>query len=345
MAVNNSLANTKQTHPGQPAKTGITTFLNSMAVAANIDQALGKDNRQRFITGVISAVNNNTALQECTNKSILSGALLGESLKLSPSPQLGHYYLVPFNDKEQGKVAQFQLGYKGYIQLAIRSGQYKKLNVLAVKEGELEYFDPLNEEIKINLMVDKWDEREEAPTIGYYAMFELTNGFKKAIYWSKKQMMAHADKYSPAFSKDATQIKTKYGTKEKVSFEDYEAGKYDPKDSWMYSSFWYKNFDGIMNSVDSTLDEADGKESSDNAMADVLTKQIGIKVIMKLVGLLLKNLGKIKIELYQFLAGLSGMTEKEIAALPLGTFTQMIVDVFKKEEFSDFFQVVSGLLK
>ena len=110
----------------------------------------------------------------------------------------------------------------------------------------MEYFDPLNEEIKINLMVDKWDEREEAPTIGYYAMFELTNGFKKAIYWSKKQMMAHADKYSPAFSKNATQIKTKYGTyKEKVSFEDYEAGKYDPKDSWMYSSFWYKNFDGM----------------------------------------------------------------------------------------------------
>lgn len=245
MTVGNSLVNTKQAQPATAGKAGITAFLNSMAVAANIDQALGKDNRQRFITGVISAVNNNAALQECTNKSILSGALLGESLKLSPSPQLGHYYLVPFNDKEQGKVAQFQLGYKGYIQLAIRSGQYKKLNVLAVKEGELEYFDPLNEEIKINLMVDKWDEREEAPTIGYYAMFELTNGFKKAIYWSKKQMMAHADKYSPAFSKDATQIKTRYGTKEKVSFEDYEAGKYDPKDAWMYSSFWYKNFDGM----------------------------------------------------------------------------------------------------
>ena len=110
----------------------------------------------------------------------------------------------------------------------------------------------------------------------------------------------------------------------------------------MADCFDAKEMADIMNSVDSTLDEADGKESSDNAMADVLTKQIGIKVIMKLVGLLLKNLGKIKIELYQFL---SGMTEKEIAALPLGTFTQMIVDVFKKEEFSDFFQVVSGLLK
>lgn len=108
----------------------------------------------------------------------------------------------------------------------------------------------------------------------------------------------------------------------------------------MADCFDAKEMADIMNSVDSTLDEADGKESS-----DVLTKQIGIKVIMKLVGLLLKNLGKIKIELYQFLAGLSGMTEKEIAALPLGTFSQMIVDVFKKEEFSDFFQVVSGLLK
>ena len=208
MAVNNTLAKRTQ-------KTGITAFLNSMNVAANIDQALGKENRQRFITGVISAVNNNEALKECTNQSILSGALLGESLKLSPSPQLCHYYLVPFNDKNKGKVAQFQLGYKGYIQLAIRSGQYKKLNVLAIKEGELEYFDPLNEEIKINLMIDKWDEREEAETIGYYAMFELTNGFKKAIYWSKKQMENHALKYSAGY-------KAKKGY-----------------------TFWEKNFDGM----------------------------------------------------------------------------------------------------
>lgn len=238
MAVQNSLTRTTQ-------KKSITEFLNRVDVTANIEQALGSENRQRFITGVISAVNTTEALKECTNASILSGALLGETLKLSPSPQLGHYYLVPYNDKEKGKVAQFQMGYKGYIQLAIRSGQYKKLNVLAVKKGELEYFDPLNEEIKINLMVDKWDEREEAETIGYYAMFELVNGFKKAIYWSKKQMLSHADKYSPAFSKDGTTIKTQNGEKKKVSFADFEAGKYDSKDAWMYSSFWYKNFDGM----------------------------------------------------------------------------------------------------
>ena len=247
MAVTNSLANRKQNQPSQVQESngGITAFLNRLDVVANIDQALGKDNRQRFITGVISAVNNNPELKACSNKSILSGALLGESLKLSPSPQLGHYYLVPYNDKNQGKVAQFQLGYKGYIQLAIRSGQYKKLNVLEIKEGELEYFDPLNEEIKINLMIDKWEEREQAKTIGYYAMFELTNGFRKAIYWSKKKMMAHADKYSPAFSIKETTVKTRYGDKKKVSFEAFEAGNYSEQDAWMYSSFWYKNFDGM----------------------------------------------------------------------------------------------------
>lgn len=245
MAVNNSLVAKQQLAPQTPQET-MTLFLNRMDIQANIEQALGKENKQRFITGVISAVNTNAALATCTKKSIFSGALLGESLKLSPSPQLGHYYLVPFNDTaNECKVAQFQLGYKGYIQLAIRSGQYKKLNVIAIKEGELEYFDPLNEEIKINLMVDKWDEREEAKTIGYYAMFELTNGFKKAIYWSKKQMMAHADKYSPAFSMKATTVKTKKGTWNKVSFEDFEAGNYEEKDSWLYSSFWYKNFDGM----------------------------------------------------------------------------------------------------
>ena len=95
-------------------------------------------------------------------------------------------------------VAQFNLGYKGYIQLAIRSGQYKKLNVLAIKEGELVKFDPLNEEIEVNL-IENEEEREKSPTTGYYAFFEYVNGFKKAIYWSKSKMEAHALKYSAGY--------------------------------------------------------------------------------------------------------------------------------------------------
>lgn len=191
--VKNSLTNQKANQ-----KLGITTYLSNDAVKNQINSIVGGKNGPRFISSIVSAVNANSQLQQCTNQSILSGALLGESLNLSPSPQLGQYYLVPFNDREKGKVAQFQLGYKGYIQLAIRSGQYKKLNVLAIKEGELIRFDPLNEEIEVKLIEDE-EAREEAETIGYYAMFEYTNGFRKAIYWSKKKMEAHAMKYSMGY--------------------------------------------------------------------------------------------------------------------------------------------------
>ena len=107
---------------------------------------------------------------------------------------------------------------KGYIQLAIRSGQYKKLNVLGIKEGELIRFDPLNEEIEVRLIEDE-AAREAAETIGYYAMFEYTNGFKKAMYWSRAKMEAHALKYSQGYRKD----------KEK---------------GWKYT-FWSKDFDGM----------------------------------------------------------------------------------------------------
>lgn len=242
MAVNNSLVAKSKAQQNL----GITEYLTKDAIKNQINKVVGGKNGQRFISAIVSAYNTNPTLQECTNQSILSAALLGESLQLSPSPQLGHYYMVPFNNTKAGtKEAQFQMGYKGYIQLAIRSGQYKRLNVVAIKEGELEYFDPLNEDIKVNLMVDDWDKREEAETIGYYAMFELVNGFRKTMYWSKAQMLAHADKYSQAFYKDAGKVKTKYGEKQRVSFADYEAGNYDPRDSWMYSSFWYKNFDGM----------------------------------------------------------------------------------------------------
>lgn len=164
-----------------------------------INNTLGDPKRaSKFIASISSAVATNPQLQLCDAGSILSGALLGEALNLSPSPQLGQYYLVPFNDKQKGKVAQFQLGYKGYIQLAIRSGQYKKLNVLAIKEGELIKYDPLNEEIEVKLIEDE-EVREKTKTIGYYAMFEYVNGFKKSMYWSKKKMENHAVTYSAGY--------------------------------------------------------------------------------------------------------------------------------------------------
>lgn len=212
MAVRNSLANRQK-------RTGLTAYLTQDAVKDQINRVVGGKNGTRFVSSVVSAVQANPQLQECTNPSILSAALLGESLNLSPSPQLGQYYMVPFNNGSKGcKEAQFQLGYKGYIQLAIRSGQYKKLNVLAIKEGELIRFDPLNEEIEVKLIDDE-EERENAPTIGYYAMFEYTNGFRKALYWSKRKMEAHAIKYSAGYRRD--------------------------KDKGTNYTFWSKDFDGM----------------------------------------------------------------------------------------------------
>lgn len=155
---------------------------------------------QRFVASITSAVATNPALQECDPATILSGALLGESLNLSPSPQLGQYYLVPFNNTKKGcKDAQFQLGYKGYIQLALRSGYYKHLNVIAVKAGELVHFDPLTEDVEVNLNPDELA-RENSATVGYLAMFEYLNGFRKTIYWSREKMENHALRYSKGYA-------------------------------------------------------------------------------------------------------------------------------------------------
>lgn len=228
MAVNNSLARQEQSMK-------LSVYLQNDAVKKQINQVVGGKNGTRFISSIVSAVQSTPALQECTSPSIVNAALLGEALNLSPSPQLGQFYMVPFDNKKKGcKEAQFQLGYKGYIQLAIRSGYYKKLNVLAIKEGELVRYDPLDEEVEVNLIEDDIL-REEAPTMGYFAMFEYENGFRKTLYWSKKKMLAHAEKYSFAFYMNG-------GAK---ALELLEQGKVPEKDMWKYSSFWFKDFDGM----------------------------------------------------------------------------------------------------
>ena len=201
-----------------------------------IKQTLGDPKKaERYTAAIMSAVATNPQLQNCEAKTILSGSLLAESLNLAHSPQLGQYYLVPFKAKAKNGIpehfdATFILGYKGYLQLAVRSGNYKKINVMEIKEGELISYNPFDEEIVLNPIQDV-DEREKTPTIGYYAMFEYVNGFKKVIYWSKAQMLAHADKYSPAFNK--------------ASYEKLLNGEIPGRDLWKYSSFWYKDFDSM----------------------------------------------------------------------------------------------------
>lgn len=216
----------------QKARPKFSVAIQSEAYKNLINNTLNDPKRaSRFIANITSAVSVNPALQECDASTILSAGLLGEALNLTPSPQLGQMYLVPFDDKKRGcKVASFILGYKGYLQLAIRSGQYKKINVLALKEGELIKWDPMTEEIEVNLIEDD-EERDKTPTAAYYASFEYINGFRKAICWSYSKMLNHADKYSKAFSKKA--------------YEDLKAGKIPQSEMWKYSSFYYQDFDSM----------------------------------------------------------------------------------------------------
>lgn len=266
--VNNSLVKSK--------KTNLTAYLTSDAVKSQINKVIGGANGDRFVSSIISAVQANASLKDCTSPSIVSAALLGYSLKLSPSPQLGQYYLVPFYNRKKGlSEAQFNLGYKGYIQLALRSGQYKKLNVLAIKEGELINYNPLDEEIEVKLIDDE-EEREKAKTIGYYAMFEYLNGFKKTMYWSKAKMESHALKYSQGYK-----AKKGYTFWEK----DFDSMAYKTMLRQLISKWGIMSIDmqsaldsdmGVIKE-DGTVDYVDNvtEESvEDNVVADTTTEEI-----------------------------------------------------------------------
>lgn len=194
MAINNQLA---RQGGGKPT---FGATINSEGYKRLINQTLGDPKKAaRFVTAITSAVATNPALQNCDASTIVSAGLLGETLNLSPSPQLGQYYLVPFNDRKNNRTtAQFQLGYRGMLQLAQRSGEYKRINAMPVKQGELIRYDPFNDEIELAYIEDE-AQRESLPTIGYYAMFEYHNGFKKVLYWSKEKMEQHATKYSMGY--------------------------------------------------------------------------------------------------------------------------------------------------
>lgn len=205
MAVANKLAPTSNNKP----KVTFTDYIAGENIKKKINEMVGGKNSQRFITAIVSAVSNNKDLAMCNPSTIIAGALLGEALQLSPSPQLGQYYLVPYNIKRkdaQGKeywekVAQFQLGYKGYIQLAIRSNFYTDLDVLEVREGEYLGRDKNTGKHRFSFITNE-EERNSKPVVGYLAYFEYSSGFTKTLYWTKTAMENHAITYSKAYAAD-----------------------------------------------------------------------------------------------------------------------------------------------
>lgn len=239
--------------PAKPAqqKTGLAAVIR-----AKIANTLAGKKGEQFVTDVVTLVNNNPQLEKCDQVSIIAACLQAQTLNLSLNRNMGQAWIVPFEDRKNNRtMATFQIGYKGYVQLAIRSGQYRKLNVLAIKAGELVRWDPLFEDIEVDLIADE-KERAKAPTIGYYAMFEYINGFRKAMYWSRERMEEHARQYSQAFRTDTVK-----GWKNSFWTKDFDAMAIKTMLRQLISKW------GIMSVEMQSALEADGR-LSDGSFAD-----------------------------------------------------------------------------
>ena len=155
------------------------------------------EKKNSFVNNITALVSNNQKLQECEPLSLMYAGIKATALDLPLDANLGFAYVIPFRNNRENKVeAQFQMGYKGFIQLAIRSGQFKTINVTEVKEGELIEWDMLSGEVKFKALPN----REELKTIGYAAYFRLTNGFEKTLYSTNDTIEKHAKKYSQTYS-------------------------------------------------------------------------------------------------------------------------------------------------
>ena len=192
----------------------ITKYLASPAVRESIENVLGAANVDSFVSDIVACVQSNEMLAKCTNKSIFSAALLAKSINLPLTPQLGYAWLVPYDNKKQVnghteyvKEATFQMGWKGYIQLALRSNNYRKLIATDVRKGEIEGYNPFDDCYEIKpLDFEKRNAKENGewvvPVIGYYGKFVMVNGFTKEMFMTHDDMLEFAKKYSKAYRSD-----------------------------------------------------------------------------------------------------------------------------------------------
>lgn len=172
-----------------PANLTTTQYLHTDGVKALFDEILGK-NAPAFLSTVISLCRSNQKLKECDPKSVVGAAALAAALNLPVTPSLSQAYIIPY-----GKQAQFQIGVKGMLQLALRSGQYRNIHVGEVYEGQVKDRDPFTGELIRG-------EKISDEVIGYVSHIEMINGYKKTLYMTVEELDAFAQKYSPSYSYD-----------------------------------------------------------------------------------------------------------------------------------------------
>ena len=164
-------------------------LLNSAGIKRRFGELLDNSSAS-FISSILTIVRSNSKLQECSPNSILSAAGIAAALKLPINPSLGFAYIVPYKGQ-----AQFQLGWRGYVQLAMRTNQYRTLNSSAVYEGQIKEIDFITGEIVRG-------EKISDKIVGYVAYMELLNGFNKIFYMTVEELEEHAEKYSQSYAYD-----------------------------------------------------------------------------------------------------------------------------------------------
>lgn len=168
---------------------GIKSILESPAIKQRINEILGKRSAQ-FSASIVTLVGNDTYLQKCEPKTVIQSAMTAAILDLPIDKNLGYAWVVPYKNQ-----ASFQIGWKGLVQLALRTSQYRSINAIPLYEGQLKSWDRLSEKIEIDFEAKKSD-----VVTHYVGFFELINGFKKTVCWSKEEIIAHAKKYSKSYS-------------------------------------------------------------------------------------------------------------------------------------------------
>jgi len=167
----------------------IEKLLKKDEIKSRFSEVLGQK-AAAFMSSVLAATNINTQLKACDPMTVLSSAMVAATLDLPINQSLGFAHLVPYSGR-----CQFQIGWKGLVQLAHRTGSYKTITVAEIYDGELVEYNRITEEIEFNTNNKKSDK-----VIGYYARFVLINGFEKSLYMTRAEVEAHGKKYSKSYS-------------------------------------------------------------------------------------------------------------------------------------------------
>ena len=168
-------------------------------VQARFTEVLGRRGNQ-FAASIVSLVNATPQLRNCDPNTVLASCMTAATLDLPIHPALGLAYIVPFKDS-----ATFQIGYKGLIQLAIRSGQYRYLNACPLYEGQLQSVDKLTGAITLNA-----EAPDQGEVIGYVASLQLNNGFRHAVFWKRQEVENHAVRFSASFKSKSSPWQTDF---------------------------------------------------------------------------------------------------------------------------------------